>query len=85
MLDTNACIYVIKRRTLDVLQIFNQYAGLMCISLIIYAKLCNGVEKSAAREKPAGRGKFCFQTNYFAVLLKSSLTLRLNSRKVRKS
>ncbi|MFN4054461.1 MAG: type II toxin-antitoxin system VapC family toxin [Alishewanella aestuarii] len=51
MLDTNICIYVIKRRPLEVLQTFNQYAGLMCISAITYAELCHGVEKSARPEQ----------------------------------
>lgn len=51
MLDTNICIYVIKRRPLEVLQTFNQYTGLMCISAITYAELCHGVEKSARPEQ----------------------------------
>jgi len=51
MLDTNICIYVIKRRPLEVLQTFNQYAGLICISAITYAELCHGVEKSARPEQ----------------------------------
>ena len=51
MLDTNICIYVIKHRPLEVLQTFNQYAGLICISAITYAELCHGVEKSARPEQ----------------------------------
>jgi len=51
LLDTNICIYVIKRRPLEVLETFNQYAGLLCISSITYAELCHGVEKSAKPEK----------------------------------
>ncbi len=31
MLDTNIVIYVIKRRPIEVLDIFNAHAGLMCI------------------------------------------------------
>ena len=50
MLDTNICIYVIKRRPIEVLETFNKYAGLMCISSITYAELCHGVEKSAKPE-----------------------------------
>lgn len=50
MLDTNICIYVIKRRPLSVLDNFNKFAGLMCISSITYAELCHGVEKSAKPE-----------------------------------
>lgn len=51
MLDTNICIYVIKRRPVEVLETFNKYAGLMCISSITYAELCHGVEKSARPEQ----------------------------------
>ncbi|OCW96944.1 tRNA(fMet)-specific endonuclease VapC [Alishewanella sp. HH-ZS] len=51
MLDTNICIYVIKHRPVEVLETFNKYAGLMCISSITYAELCHGVEKSARPEQ----------------------------------
>ncbi|WP_369403279.1 type II toxin-antitoxin system tRNA(fMet)-specific endonuclease VapC [Rheinheimera nanhaiensis] len=51
MLDTNICIYVIKRRPVEVLETFNKYSGLMCISSITYAELCHGVEKSARPEQ----------------------------------
>jgi len=47
MLDTNIVIYVIKRRPLEILEIFNAHAGLMCISSITLAELLHGVEKSA--------------------------------------
>lgn len=50
MLDTNICIYVIKRRPIEVLQTFNKFAGTLCISSITYAELCHGVEKSALPE-----------------------------------
>lgn len=50
MLDTNICIYVIKRRPIEVLETFNKYAGTLCISSITYAELCHGVEKSALPE-----------------------------------
>lgn len=46
MLDTNIVIYVIKQRPLCALKVFNQHAGLMCISSITYAELLHGVEKS---------------------------------------
>ncbi|MEE2002643.1 type II toxin-antitoxin system VapC family toxin [Alkalimonas sp. MEB108] len=51
MLDTNICIYVIKRRPIEVAATFNKYAGLMCISSITYAELCHGVEKSTKPEQ----------------------------------
>ena len=47
MLDTNIAIYVIKRRPLEALAMFNQHAGQLCISSITLAELMHGVEKSA--------------------------------------
>ena len=49
MLDTNIVIYVIKKRPIQALEVFNRHAGLMCISSITFAELLHGVEKS---EKP---------------------------------
>jgi tRNA(fMet)-specific endonuclease VapC len=46
MLDTNIVIYVIKRKPLDVLDMFNQHAGQMCISSITLAELLHGAAKS---------------------------------------
>ncbi len=50
MLDTNIVIYVIKRRPIEVLEVFNLHAGQMCISSITLAELLHGVEKSAKPE-----------------------------------
>ena len=47
MLDTNIVIYVIKRRPLEILKVFNAHAGQMCISSITLAELLHGVEKSS--------------------------------------
>jgi tRNA(fMet)-specific endonuclease VapC len=47
MLDTNIVIYVIKRRPLEILEVFNAHAGQMCISSITLAELFHGVEKSS--------------------------------------
>jgi len=47
MLDTNIVIYVIKRRPVEVLALFNRHAGQMCISSITLAELLHGAEKSA--------------------------------------
>jgi len=47
MLDTNIVIYVIKRRPVELLKIFNNNNGLMGISSITLAELMHGVEKSA--------------------------------------
>lgn len=50
MLDTNIVIYVIKRRPIEVLKIFNLHADQMCISSITLAELLHGVEKSSQPE-----------------------------------
>ncbi len=47
MLDTNIAIYVIKRRPVELLAVFNSHAGQMCISSITMAELLHGVEKSS--------------------------------------
>lgn len=50
MLDTNIVIYVIKRRPIEVLEVFNLHSGQMCISSITLAELLHGAEKSAKPE-----------------------------------
>lgn len=47
LLDTNIVIYVIKRRPLTVLDIFNRHHGRMAISSITLAELLHGAEKSS--------------------------------------
>lgn len=51
MLDTNIVIYVIKRRPIEILEVFNSHAGQMCISSITLAELLHGVEKSSMIQK----------------------------------
>ncbi|MBR8656062.1 tRNA(fMet)-specific endonuclease VapC [Achromobacter sp. Marseille-Q0513] len=46
LLDTNIVIYVLKRRPIEVLSIFNANAGRMAISSITAAELLHGAEKS---------------------------------------
>lgn len=46
LLDTNIIIYVMKRRPIEVLDIFNQNAGRMAISAITLSELHHGAEKS---------------------------------------
>jgi len=48
LLDTNIVIYVIKRRPLSALALFNENAGHMAISSISLAELMHGAEKSNA-------------------------------------
>ena len=50
MLDTNIVIYVIKRRPIEALEVFNRHTGQMCISSITLAELLHGAEKSAKPE-----------------------------------
>jgi len=47
LLDTNIAIYVIKRRPVEVMGIFNENAGRMAISAITLGELYHGAEKSA--------------------------------------
>jgi tRNA(fMet)-specific endonuclease VapC len=47
LLDTNIVIYVIKRRPIEVLGVFNEHAGRMAISAITLSELFHGAEKSA--------------------------------------
>ena len=51
LLDTNIVIYVIKRKPLEVLKVFNKNANRMAISAITLAELIYGAEKSAHVEK----------------------------------
>lgn len=47
LLDTNFAIYVIKRRPIEVIGVFNENAGRMAISAITLSELFRGAEKSA--------------------------------------
>jgi len=52
MLDTNICIYIIKKRPIQVLQSLQQHdIGDLCISSITVAELEYGVEKSGNPER----------------------------------
>ena len=52
MLDTNLCIYLIKRRPAEVVRRFlAQDPAELCISAVSYAELMHGVEKSQAPQK----------------------------------
>ena len=46
LLDTNIVIYVIKRRPVEVLPVFNRHATRMAISAITLSELLHGAEKS---------------------------------------
>jgi len=47
LLDTNIVIYVIKRRPIELMGLFNENAGRMAISAITLSELFHGAEKSA--------------------------------------
>ena len=51
MLDTNICIYVIKRKPMEVLGKFNEHSGQLAISSITLAELIHGAEKSEFVER----------------------------------
>lgn len=52
MLDTNIVIFVIKKRSADIIKRFLEHEPEdICISSITYAELLHGVENSNAREK----------------------------------
>ena len=46
LLDTNIVIYVLKRRPIEVLSLFNENASRMSISAITLSELFHGAEKS---------------------------------------
>ena len=52
MLDTNICVYIIKKRPEQVLKRFMQYdPGELCISAITLAELEYGIENSSIPER----------------------------------
>lgn len=52
MLDTNICIFAIKKRPEKVLAHLQAHRpSEICISSITYAELCHGVEKSQAKDR----------------------------------
>lgn len=51
MLDTNICIYVIKKRPIEILDKFNKHASQLSMSIITFAELIHGVEKSQQIDK----------------------------------
>jgi tRNA(fMet)-specific endonuclease VapC len=51
LLDTNIVIYVLKRRPIEVLKIFNTNASRMAISSITLSELIYGAEKSPNADK----------------------------------
>ena len=51
MLDTNICIYIIKKRPISLLEKFNSIPMKnLCISVVTYAELQYGVERSSSKK-----------------------------------
>lgn len=74
LLDTNICIYVIKRRPLPMLEVFNRHAGMIAISAITLSELLHGAEKSAAPQRNlAVVENFCSRVEILAYGPKASL------------
>lgn len=60
LLDTNIVIYVLKRRPVELLSVFNQNASRMAISAITLSELYHGAEKSIkVSENLAAIEDFC--------------------------
>jgi tRNA(fMet)-specific endonuclease VapC len=51
MLDTDICIYTIKRKPPHLKRLFNSHIGQLCISSVTWGELVCGVEKSATKSK----------------------------------
>ena len=51
LLDTNICIYVIKRRPESLLVRFNENASHLAISVVTLAELLHGAEKSSQPQR----------------------------------
>lgn len=51
MLDTNICIYIIKKRALSLLEKFNSIPkNDLCISVVTYTELQYGIERSSSKK-----------------------------------
>ncbi len=73
LLDTNIVIYTIKRRPIEVLDVFNQNADRMAISAITLSELLYGAEKSYnVCKNLSGIEDFCSRLEVLPYGLKSS-------------
>ncbi len=51
MLDTNMCIYIIKKRPISLLEKFDSIPkNSLCISVVTYAELQYGIERSSSKK-----------------------------------
>jgi tRNA(fMet)-specific endonuclease VapC len=51
MLDTDTCIFTIKRKPLHLKRLFNSHLGQLCISSVTWGELMYGAEKSEMKAK----------------------------------
>lgn len=51
MLDTDTCIYTIKRKPAHLKRLFNAHVGQLCISAVTWGELVGGAEKSQQIER----------------------------------
>ncbi len=51
MLDTDTCIYTIKRKPLEVRRMFNIHSGAISISTVTLGELVHGVENQITNDK----------------------------------
>ena len=73
LLDTNIVIYVMKRRPIEVLNMFNQNAHRMAISAITLSELFHGAEKSSkVNENLAAIEDFCNRLTVLPYTAKAS-------------
>lgn len=73
LLDTNIVIYVLKRRPIEVLSVFNANASRMAISSITLAELMHGAEKSSrVTENLAAIEDFCSRLDVLPYGLKAA-------------
>jgi len=86
LLDTNIVIYILKRRPIEVLHLFNQHAQHMAISTITLAELLHGAEKSSkSAENLAIVEDFCSRLEVLAYTPKAAQhygMIRATSRKL---
>ena len=69
MLDTNICIYAIKKKPEEVFRRLQQHdPSEVCISAVTYAELMHGVEKSKAVKRIALLSRYYWPTLRFWIL-----------------
>lgn len=73
LLDTNIVIYVLKRRPIEVLSVFNANSSRMAISSITLAELLHGAEKSSrVSENLLAIEDFCSRLNVLPYGIKAA-------------